>query len=89
MSAGGHVDRHFVLAPGLQLYVTPNGWYTLDWELLPGQAHDMQMAIRTLRDLMDEGVLPPSTNQRKYQEDSYRTVEDLIEDILERGDDAR
>ncbi len=89
MSAGGHVDRYFVLAPGLRLYVTPNGWYALDWELRPGQAPNMKLALRTLRDLMDEGILPPSTNQRKYQEDSYRTVEDLIEDILEQGDEAR
>lgn len=82
MSAGGHVDRHFVLAPGLQLYVTPNGWYTLDWNLRPGQTLDMQLASRTLRDLMDEGCLPPSSTQRKYHEDSYRTAEDLMDDIL-------
>jgi len=87
MSAGDdqpkdfYVDRHFVLAPGLQLYVTPNGWYTLEWNFKPGEKVNMLLALRSLRTLTSEGCLPPSNNARKYFEDEYRTVEDLADDM--------
>ena len=76
-----YVDRHFILAPGLQLYVTPNGWYTLEWDFKPGQVPNMLLALRSLRTLMEHGSLPPSNNARKYYKDEYRTAEDLAEDM--------
>lgn len=78
------VTRH--LAPGLLLYITPSGWYTLDWELKPGVTPNIDVAIRNLEVMIEYGNLPPATGPRKYHEDKYRTAEEVLEDLRKHAD---
>lgn len=79
MTALRDVSRH--LAPGLRLYITPSGWYALDWNLQPGVELNLALAISNLETMIEHGNLPPATEPRRYFEDSYRTAEDVLADL--------
>lgn len=73
------VTRH--LAPGLKLYITPSGWYTLEWDLPPGVKPNLGLAIRNLETMIEHGNLPPATEPQQYAEDSYQTAGDVLADL--------
>ena len=76
-------DRSFVIAPGLKLYCTPSGWYTFEWELdnrLVKQL-DLLTAVIQLRELVQDGFLLPATGPRQYNQDTYRTAEEALDDL--------
>ena len=74
-------DRSYLLAPRMKLYVTPNGWYTLEWDFPEGEQPNFEKAIKNLEMLIEYGDIPPAATPRKYIEDSYPSAEAVLADL--------